>query len=34
MDEASTTALNNLATKTGRSVPDWLAIARTGSTWV
>jgi hypothetical protein len=28
MDEASTTALNNLATKTGRSVPDWLAIAR------
>ena len=28
MDEASTIALNNLATKTGRSVPDWLAIAR------
>ena len=27
MDEASPNALNILATKTGRSVPDWLAIA-------
>jgi predicted transport protein len=28
MDDATATALNNLAAKTGRTVPEWLDIAR------